>query len=124
MGAIILSRVVWHDKLKLRNIMAQVKIYGNKSFLEVSKIRLSDLIHECIVEILKFPRYNTKNHRFFNLESSDFIYPVEKSEKYIFIEILMMSGREGETKKLLIKELFKRISENLHISTGNIQFAF
>ena len=57
--------------------MAQVKVYGNKSFLEVSKIPLSDLIHECIVEILKFPQ-DKRHHRFISLESADFIYPVEK----------------------------------------------
>lgn len=100
--------------------MAQVKVYGNKSFLEVIKIPLSDLIHECIVKILKFPQ-DKKYHRFLNLESSDFIYPAEKSDKYIIIEILMMSGRERETKKLLIKELFKRISENIQISTSDIE---
>ena len=100
--------------------MAQVKVYGNKSFLAVSKIPLSDIIHESIVEILKFPQ-DKKYHRFLSLESSDFIYPAEKSEKYIIIEILMMSGRERETKKLLIKELFKRISENLQISRSDIE---
>jgi hypothetical protein len=35
--------------------MAQIKIYGLKSTLNPIKAQLSDVIHGCVVEALKFP---------------------------------------------------------------------
>jgi hypothetical protein len=37
------------------NPMAQIKIYGLKSMLNPIKAQLSDVIHGCVVEALKFP---------------------------------------------------------------------
>ena len=42
------------------------------------------------------------------------IFPEEKSEQYTIIEIMMMEGRTIETKKELIKSLFKSIEQELN----------
>jgi len=102
--------------------MSQIKIYGLRSNLVDKKQRLSDTIHDCVVESLSFPR-NKRAHRFINLEEDDFYYPEGRTDQYIIIEIMMISGRTIETKKNLIKMLFKEISERLGISKTDIEIS-
>ena len=100
--------------------MAQIKIYGQKAALKKIQTPLSDLIHESIVDILSFPK-EKRFHRFIGLDKDDFIYPPDRSENYIIIEIMMMEGREVETKKRLIKRLFTTINHQLSISVNDIE---
>ena len=88
--------------------MAQVKVYGLREHLEPVKQRLSDAIHSCVVEALKFP-LNKRAHRFFHMERGDFFFPASASEKYTIVEISMFEGRSVETKKHLIRLLFERV---------------
>ncbi len=100
--------------------MAQVKIYGLKISLDKIKSELSDIIHQCIVESLSFPK-DKKYHRFISLQKDEMIFPDDKSEQYTIIEIMMMEGREVETKKDLIKSLFKNIHQKLNIENSDLE---
>jgi len=100
--------------------LAQVKIYGLKDNLDKIKQKLSETIHSTIVEILSFPK-DKKYHRFIALNQDDFIFPDDKSNQYIIIEIMMIKGREVETKKNLIKFLFQNINKDLNISVNDIE---
>ena len=100
--------------------MAQVKIYGLKINLDKIKSELSDIIHQCIVESLSFPK-DKKYHRFISLQEDEMIFPDDKSEQYTIIEIMMMEGREVETKKDLIKSLFKNIHQKLNIKNNDLE---
>lgn len=102
--------------------MSQIKIYGLRSNLKDIKSKLSDVIHHCIVESLSYPK-NKRAHRFINLEKEDFFYPEGRTEAYIIIEIMMISGRTVTTKKNLIKMLFKEINQELNISTTDIEIS-
>jgi phenylpyruvate tautomerase PptA (4-oxalocrotonate tautomerase family) len=100
--------------------MSQVKVYGLRTNLSSRKKQLSDIIHGCVVEALNFPK-NKRAHRFINLEKEDFYYPEGRTDDYIIIEIMMISGRRTETKKELIKMLFKEISGRMSISQTDIE---
>ncbi len=100
--------------------LAQVKIYGLKISLDKIKSELSDIIHQCIVESLSFPK-DKKYHRFISLQEDEIIFPDDKSEQYTIIEIMMMEGREVETKKDLIKSLFKNIHQKLNIKNNDLE---
>lgn len=102
--------------------MAQIKIYGLRDTLTPIKARLSDVIHACVVEALKFPP-DKRAHRFFPLERDDFYYPVGRTDQYIIIEIMMIEGRAVETKKQLIRLLFQRIHDELGIALQDIEIA-
>ena len=102
--------------------MSQIKIYGLRSNLKDKKQLLSDVIHNCIVETLQFPK-SKRAHRFINLEKDDFYYPEGRTDQYIIIEIMMITGRTIETKKKLIKMLFKEISNKTSISTTDIEIS-
>ena len=100
--------------------MSQIKIYGLKDNIDNIKQKLSKTIHSTLVEILSFPK-DKKYHRFISLNKEDMIFPDDKSHQYIIIEIMMIEGRETETKKNLIKSLFKNINKDLDISVNDIE---
>jgi phenylpyruvate tautomerase PptA (4-oxalocrotonate tautomerase family) len=100
--------------------MSQVKIYGLRTTLAPLRKALSDVIHQCIVEALKFPA-DKRFHRFILLDKEDFYFPTDRTDHYLIIELMMMSGRSVETKKKLIRLLFQEISKHLNISTNDIE---
>jgi phenylpyruvate tautomerase PptA (4-oxalocrotonate tautomerase family) len=100
--------------------MAQIKIYGRKKALKNVKSRLSDTIHDVIVEVLKFPR-EKRFHRFIALDEHDMIFPDDKSDSYTIIEIMMIRGRSEETKKQLIKTLFQEIEKEVGIAMNDVE---
>jgi len=100
--------------------LAQVKIYGLKTSLNKIKNELSNIIHQCIVESLSFPK-DKKYHRFISLNEDEMIFPDDKSKQYTIIEIMMMEGRETKTKKDLIKSLFKNITKELNMENNDLE---
>lgn len=62
-----------------------------------------------------------KFHRFISLESSEFIYPSDRSEKYIIVEISMFEGRSIEAKKALIRGIYSNINKQTGIASQDIE---
>jgi len=60
-------------------------------------------------------------HRFIPMNAEDFYYPGGKTPAYTAIEINMMQGRNPETQKALIKELFKKVESEVGISPVDIE---
>ncbi len=97
-----------------------VVVYGIKYRLDPIKSELSDVIHGCLMSVLGMPE-DKRAQRFIPLEKEDLYYPNDRSDAYTVIEINMMAGREVETKKKLIKSLFKEIEDKLSISPVDIE---
>ena len=100
--------------------MSQVKIYGIKEKLIPIRETLSDVVHECVVEALKFPQ-DKRAHRFFPLDKEDMYYPAGRTDAYTIIEISMMEGRTVDTRKGLVRLLFDRIKEQIGIDFQDIE---
>lgn len=102
--------------------MAQVKVYGIAAKLNPIKARLSDVIHSCVVDALRFPP-EKKAHRFFPMDSDDFYIPGGqcRTDGYTIIEISMFEGRTVEAKKHLIRLLFERIDAQLGITAADVE---
>ncbi|BAY80846.1 4-oxalocrotonate tautomerase [Calothrix parasitica NIES-267] len=100
--------------------MPQTKIYGIDKYLNPIKNQLSPIIHSCFVDVLQYPT-EKRFHRFFPMDKSDFLFPSDKSQSYLIIEISMFEGRSVEVKKNLIRLLIKRISEKFRISSNDIE---
>src|SRR5205085_4882528 len=98
----------------------QVKIYGLKGQLASVKQELSDVIHSCLNEGLKMST-DKRFHRFFLFDQSDFIYGPGRSTNYTVIEIMMYEGRSAETIKSLIKLLYERIEQSVHITKTDLE---
>ena len=100
--------------------MPQIKVFGNAQQLNPIKRELSDTIHSCVVEALAFP-IEKRFHRFFALAPDDFVYPTDRSERYTIIEISMFSGRSVATKKQLLRLLFERLHQALHLEPNDVE---
>jgi len=97
-----------------------IVIYGIKENLNPIKARLSDVIHSCMQSVLGMPE-DKKAHRFIPLDKEDFYYPGGRTDRYTVIEINMMAGREPETQKALIKEIFRKIESEIGISPIDVE---
>lgn len=100
--------------------MAQIKIYGLKSNLDENRSVISASVHEAVMSALEYPP-EKKFHRFISLESSEFIYPSDRSEKYIIVEISMFEGRSIEAKKALIRGIYSNINKQTGIASQDIE---
>lgn len=100
--------------------MGQVKVYGHQAYLNPIKRQLSDVIHSCVVDALKYPT-DKRAHRFFPLAADDFFYPVGRTDAYTIIEITMIEGRSVDAKKRLVRLLFERIETQLGITQTDIE---
>ena len=100
--------------------MGQVKIYGLRSRLQPIRERLSEVLHQCVVDAFQYPA-NKKAHRFCYLEPGDFYYPEGRSEKYTIIEILLFEGRSVSAKKALYQHIFRSFEQELHISPNDVE---
>jgi phenylpyruvate tautomerase PptA (4-oxalocrotonate tautomerase family) len=100
--------------------MAQVKIFGLRSTLDPIRKELSDAIHHAVMEALAYPAEN-RFHRFTGLSNEDFIYPADRSDRYIIIEISLFEGRSIEAKKALIRALYQYIPEETGITAQDIE---
>ena len=78
--------------------MAQIKIYGIKEKLAPVRERLSEVVHECVMEALQFPT-DKRAHRFFLMDKEDMLYPAGRTEAYTIIEIIMIEGRTVDSRK-------------------------
>ena len=94
--------------------MAQIKIYGIKEKLGPVREKLSEVIHECVVEALQFP-IDKRAHRFFLMDKENMLYPDGRTDSYTIIEISMIEGLSIETKKKLIRLLFDKIRDKVNI---------
>ena|SRR5690349_11496373 len=100
--------------------MAQVKIYGIREQLIPIREQLSEVIHECVMEALQFPR-EKRAHRFFPMEKENMLYPDGRTDAYTIIEISMIEGRSVEARKKLVRLLFDRIQERVGITHQDIE---
>lgn len=97
-----------------------VVIYGIKEKLNPIKPRLSDVIHQCMHEVLGLPE-NKRAQRFIPLCKDDFYYPEGRSDSYTVIEVNMMAGRQVDTQKSLIKALFTALESELGLSPVDVE---
>ena len=100
--------------------MSQVKVYGIKEHLNPIKQKLSNVIHDCVVEALQFP-CDKRAHRFFPQDKENIFYPSERTDAYTIIEITMIQGRSKAAKKQLIRLIFDRVQEKLAITHQDIE---
>lgn len=100
--------------------MAQVKIFGLRHSLENSRTAISQAIHSSVMEAFEYPP-EKKFHRFIALDKEDFIFPQDRSEHYIIIEISIFEGRSAQAKKTLIRLLYERIPQLSGITPQDIE---
>ena len=100
--------------------MPTVKIFALRKVMDPIRMELSDAIHECVSEALKFPR-EKRLQRFFPMEEEDYHYgSVDRTEKYVVIEISLFEGRSVETIKTLINMIYEKVPQATGIPRSDI----
>ena len=100
--------------------MSQIKIYALQQTIEQFRNQLSHAIHKALVDSLNYP-VEKKFQRFIRLATNDFIYPEDRSDNYLIIEIPMFEGRSKEAKKHLIQLIFTYIQQQCGISPQDVE---
>ena len=102
--------------------MAQIKIYGIAERLNPVKAAMSQAIHSCIVDALKFP-VDKRAHRFFPMAREDFYIPggQGRTDAYTIVEISMFEGRTAEAKRTLIRLLFQRLLSDVGLAPADVE---
>jgi phenylpyruvate tautomerase PptA (4-oxalocrotonate tautomerase family) len=100
--------------------MAQVKIFGLRRSIELVRAALSDAIHGAVMDAFAYPA-EKRFHRFITLDEVDFIYPPDRTDRYIIIEFSIFEGRSVEAKKRLIRQLYERITRMTDITPHDIE---
>ncbi len=100
--------------------MSQVKIYANEQTIMQYREMLSHAIHQALIEELKYP-IEKRFQRFISLKPENFIYPSDRSQHYVIIELSMFTGRSTEAKKRLIQTLFSNIQQYCRINPQDIE---
>jgi phenylpyruvate tautomerase PptA (4-oxalocrotonate tautomerase family) len=100
--------------------VAQVKIFGLSAHLDQARDAISAAIHSCAVETLGLPAQK-RFHRFIRLDPADFIYPDDRTDRYLVIEVSMFEGRTVDTRKRFIRELFARLESACGISPQDVE---
>ena len=103
--------------------MSQVKIYANERTIIQYRELLSHAIHQALIEELKYP-VEKRFQRFISLKPENFIYPSDRSQHYIIIELSMFAYRSPATKSNLFKPYFAILKSNakLHLRTLKLPF--
>lgn len=97
-----------------------IVIYGIDTQLNARKARMSDVIHRCMQTVLGLPE-DKRAQRFIPLRREDFYFPGGRSEAYTVIEINLMAGRQKQTLKRLIAELFRAFESELGIAPVDVE---
>ena len=100
--------------------MSQIKIYALASTIAQHRNELSHAIHTALVSALQYPE-DKKFQRFIALSHDDFIYPEDRSNNYLIIELSMFEGRSIDSKKALIRQLFENIQAQCGISPHHVE---
>jgi phenylpyruvate tautomerase PptA (4-oxalocrotonate tautomerase family) len=100
--------------------MGQIKIYGIKEFLHPVREKLSEVLHECVMDAFHYPK-EKKAHRFIYIDKDSFFYFDGRTEKHTIIEISVFEGRSVETKKKLHRLLFDRFEKELGITPMDLE---
>lgn len=100
--------------------MAQVTVFGVREQLAPVRAALSAAIHASVMKALEYPP-EKRFHRFIQMDREDFLFPDDRTDRYVIIEISLFEGRSVEARKRLIRELFRQIPEATGIRTDDIE---
>ena len=100
--------------------MGQIKIFGIKEEIHPIRQKLSEILHECIVDAFHYPK-EKKAHRFIYIDKDSFFYFEGRTQKHTIIEISIFEGRSIEAKKKLYQLIFSRFEKELSITPMDIE---
>ncbi|MCP9767301.1 tautomerase family protein [Lacihabitans sp. LS3-19] len=100
--------------------MGQIKIFGIREQLHPIREKVSEIIHECVMDAFQYPK-EKKAHRFIYIDADSFYFFEGRTERHTIIEISVFEGRSIEAKKKLHKLLFQNFETVLGITNMDLE---
>lgn len=100
--------------------MAQIKIFAHRETIARHREALSQAIHAAVMQALAYPA-EKRFHRFVGLDAEDFLYPADRSESYLIVEISLFEGRSADAKKALIRGIFANVTKATGIAAQDVE---
>jgi phenylpyruvate tautomerase PptA (4-oxalocrotonate tautomerase family) len=81
---------------------------------------MSEAIQAAVVSALEYPPQKWV-HRFFPMSEEDFVWGMERSDRYTIVEVSMFTGRTAEAKRRLILELFANLQDAVGLDPNDLE---
>ncbi|MGC4189765.1 MAG: tautomerase family protein [Thermomicrobiales bacterium] len=100
--------------------MAQVMVFGRREVHAAQRAAISEAIHAAAQDALQLPA-TKRFHRFCWLDAEDFLYPDDRSERYLIVEVSMFAGRSVAAKKAFMRGIVANLGEACGIAPQDIE---
>lgn len=78
--------------------MGQIKIFGIKEQLHPIREKLSEIVHECIMDAFQYPK-EKKAHRFIYIEKDSFFYFDGRTDKHTISKLVFLKDEVLKPKR-------------------------
>ena len=100
--------------------MTQIKIYARDSWLPAARAPMSVAIQAAVVEALDYPA-DKWVHRYFPMSAEDFVWGLDRTERYTLIEISLFAGRSTAAKKSLLRALYRNLEAAVGLDPHDLE---
>ncbi|MGC4107341.1 MAG: tautomerase family protein [Thermomicrobiales bacterium] len=102
--------------------MAQITIFGRRGVHAGQRTAISEAIHAAATaeDALQLPAAK-RFHRFCWLDAEDFLYPDDRSERYLIVEVSMFAGRSVAAKKAFMRGIVANLGAACGIAPQDIE---
>jgi phenylpyruvate tautomerase PptA (4-oxalocrotonate tautomerase family) len=100
--------------------VTQVKVYAREHWLPAARPAISEAIQAAVVSALDYPPEKWV-HRFFPMSEEDFVWGVERSDRYTIVEVSMFIGRSDGAKRRLIMGLFANLQQAVGLDPNDLE---
>ena len=100
--------------------MTQTKSYALAPVLARHRGALSDAVHAALVAVLE-EGAGPRLQRFLSLEDESFIFPADRSENYLIIEVQLMAGHPAPLRRRLTRALSDAVAAATGIAEADIE---
>lgn len=99
--------------------MAQVKLYGRRSYWGGRTEEVSDLVHSALVGAWGLPQ-GKRFHRFMLLADEELVAPA-RGAGYLVVEIVCFTGRSPEAVRALLRALMDDVAPALGLPVDDLE---
>lgn len=100
--------------------MAQVCVWGLRRVYQGQQAALSEGVQAALVSALGLPA-RKRFHRFLLLDDADFLFPEDRSERYLIVEVSLFEGRSLETRRAFFRELAAQLQARVGLSAQDLE---
>jgi phenylpyruvate tautomerase PptA (4-oxalocrotonate tautomerase family) len=99
--------------------VAQVKLYGRRSFWSPRTAEVSDLVHRALVDTWRLPE-TKRFHRFLLLADDELVAP-SRGPGYLGVEVVCFTGRSPDAVRSLVRAMTDQVAPALGLPVDDLE---